>query len=77
MLPDPMLDPDLYPDNEVLWVEYERDQKIWPYSSKLWKHPYGRQGQRKLNNTPENWAKQGDRPWHRSMALTDKAKIVQ
>merc|ERR1712227_235509 len=27
MLPDPMLDPDLYPDNEVLWVEYERDQK--------------------------------------------------
>ena len=77
MLPDPMLDPDLYPDNEVLWVEYERDQKIWPYSSNLWKHPFGRQGQRKLNNTPENWAKQGDRPWHRSMALTDKAKIVQ
>ena len=77
MLPDPMLDPELYPDNKVLWVEYERDLKVWPLSSKLWKQVYGRQGQRKLNSTTEAWAKQPDKPWHRSIAVTDKAKTVQ
>lgn len=73
MLPDPMLDPEKYPDNNVLWVETERKEKIWPYSSKLWKHVIPRAGTGRLDPTPEHSA----HPWHRQFGETKNAKPVQ
>jgi len=66
-----MLDPEKYPDNEVLWVETERMEKVWAYNSRSWKGVMTRGKGARLNPEPAK------APWHRQLAQTKKAKLVQ